>query len=52
MKKGYTLAEFLIVIVVWAVIIALIAPTINVKIKNSNFKFNAINKHLDYDFTR
>ena len=50
MKKDYTLADVLIALFFWIVIIMLITPTINVKIKN--LKFNTINRHLDYDFTR
>lgn len=50
MKKGFTLADLLIACVFWGIIIALVTPTISVKFKN--LKFNTINRHLDYDFTR
>lgn len=50
MKKGFTLAELLTVLMMIGVIMAIIMPTISVKFKN--LKFNTINRHLDYDFTR
>lgn len=53
MKKGYTLAELLISLMIWVVIIVLIAPTLikrvneqptQIKIKQEKIKY-------DYNFT-
>lgn len=53
MKKGFTLAESLIVLALLGCILALILPTLLTKFNgNSNIKDIKTQEKIDYDFTR
>lgn len=53
MKKGFTLAELLIVLAMLGCILALILPTLLTKFNgNSNIKVIKTQEKIDYDFTR
>lgn len=52
MKKGYTLAELLVSLMIWVVIITLIAPTLIKKVeKPTQIKVKQEKIKYDYNFS-
>lgn len=52
MKKGYTLAELLVGLIIWVVMIVLIAPTLIKKVEQpTQIKVKQEKIKYDYNFT-